>query len=839
MKNQITVFLRGKQTMTYDLDQFHKDKILMGRGPVHGSGGAANDIRIGDDAEFISRSQCFFKRDPQGNWYIVDDNSTNGMYFQNNRVKYWFLRDGDRILIGSEKDVNRSLMILFTVHSTQFSGSIVQGTSLEKYDRFVIGRSPDCSLVLNHPTVSRQHCIITQEKGQFYISDNHSTNGIILNSMSLERKTLLRDMDRISIADFSFVFNNGVLYSYQLTGGVSITVSHLKKAVGNKKNRKFITNDVSLSIDPNNFVAIIGGSGAGKTTLLKCIAGLSDFTSGEVLINGDSIRTGSKSLQSLMGYVPQQDIVYESLTLEKMLTYSARLRMPKDTSPKEIRQKINETLEIVELKEHRKTMISKLSGGQKKRASIAVELLASPKLFFLDEPSSGLDPGTEKHLMQMLKRLSEAGRTIVMVTHNVQNIDLCDKVICMGKGGVLCFSGTPSDARQFFGTESMTDAYDALNDNAVETAERFNAICGDNVREAAAGAEKSQKKGKSRTRKGAGKSFVQKMSWLFQDFLIMTKRYIEIMVNNPARLGMLLVLPIILSFLVCIAFEADGGFYNLLLKMNLSFDRNSFPFYVALDTQKIMFSFSCAVFWTGIFNSIQEISKERPIYERESFSGVSSLPYVISKFVPLTVLCFIQSVIMTVVLLFMTSTVATVDGNTASVTALAFGMPSDGAVLTGGLMWLETLLTTFLCALSAMCIGLLISSLVSNEIALVICPVCLMPQILFSGVVADLSGITDIISYFVSCRWSCLAYCISAGINDLMYSCKYKSGVWDSVTLADGSDSGIFNAEYDLVHDFRLGLSNIGFSWFMLFLMSVGCIIAAVLILRYSKRYKN
>ena len=154
-------------------------------------------------------------------------------------------------------------------------------------------------------------------------------------------------------------------------------------------------------------------------------------------------------------------------------------------------------------------------------------------------------------------------------------------------------------------------------------------------------------------------------------------------------------------------------------------------------------------------------------------------------------------------------------------------------------MWLETLLTTFLCALSAMCIGLLISSLVSNEIALVICPVCLMPQILFSGVVADLSGITDIISYFVSCRWSCLAYCISAGINNLMYSCKYKSGVWDSVTLADGSDSGIFNAEYDLVHDFRLGLSNIGFSWFMLFLMSVGCIIAAVLILRYNNRYKN
>ena len=836
MVNQITIFLQGEQTKTYNLDDFHSDRILMGRGPLHGQDGPANDIQIDSTMGFVSRSQCFFHRDPQGNWFIVDDHSTNGMYYHDQKVRYWFLRDGDRILIGEENREDRRLMILFSRRSEEVLTGNVQGSDLGKYTRFMIGRNPDCNLVLDHPTVSRQHCVITQENGKFFIADNHSTNGVILNSLALEEKTQLKNMDRISIADFSFVFNDGVLYSYQLSGGVSITVSHLKKEVGKKKERKLITNDVSLSIEPNQFVAIIGGSGAGKTTLLNCIAGLTPFTSGEVLINGDSILTGSKSLRSLMGYVPQQDIVFESLTLEKMLTYSARLRMPKDTSQKEIRKKIQETLDIVELGEHRKTMISKLSGGQKKRASIAVELLASPKLFFLDEPSSGLDPGTEKHLMQMLRRLSESGRTVVMVTHTVQNIDLCDRVICMGKGGRLCFSGSPSDALMFFGVKNMTDVYDFLNERAVETAERFRSSPGENVREAAVQAKKEDSKKKEKQKSKFDRS---KIKGLFQDFLIMTERYIEIMINSPARLGLLLALPVILSLLVCIAFQADGNFYNVLWKAGISFYRTVFPFYVAIDTQKLMFGFSCAVFWTGIFNSIQEISKERPIYEREKFSGVGSLPYVMSKFVPLTALCLIQSIIMTLIIIVMTDTVATVDGNTSSVTALAFCMPSDGVVFTGGLMWLETLLTTFLCALSAMCLGLLISSLVSNEIALVLCPICLMPQILFSGVVGSLTGLTEVISNFVSCKWSCTAFFVSARLNDLLKSCEYNSGIWEKPLFTDDGGAGIFDAAYELIHDYELGMTNIGFSWFMLLMMSIVCITAAVLILKFRKNYKK
>lgn len=136
--------------------------------------------------------------------------------------------------------------------------------------------------------------------------------------------------------------------------------------------------------------------------------------------------------------MPQEDIVFENLTLKKMLYYTAKMKMPDNTSMQEIEDRIQEVLRLIELTEHQNTMIKNLSGGQKKRASIAVELLADPGMFFLDEPTSGLDPGTEQKLMRVLNRLSKTqGKTIVMVTHTTQSLDLCDKIIFMGKKAIL------------------------------------------------------------------------------------------------------------------------------------------------------------------------------------------------------------------------------------------------------------------------------------------------------------------------------------------------------------------------------------------------------------------
>ena len=163
-----------------------------------------------------------------------------------------------------------------------------------------------------------------------------------------------------------------------------------------------------------------------------------------------------------------------------MLYYTAKMKMPDNTSMQEIEDRIQEVLRLIELTEHQNTMIKNLSGGQKKRASIAVELLADPGMFFLDEPTSGLDPGTEQKLMRVLNRLSKTqGKTIVMVTHTTQSLDLCDKIIFMGKKGRLAFMGTPEEAKMFFGTESLIEIYNLLEEDTESWAgqfDRFNPI---------------------------------------------------------------------------------------------------------------------------------------------------------------------------------------------------------------------------------------------------------------------------------------------------------------------------------------------------------------------------
>lgn len=811
--NRITIYIGNQEPQIYDLEAFQSDYIRLGRGPYHGNENAVvNDIIIDPQVSFISRAHCtFFRAD--GQWYVNDDKSVNGLEFNGVKFESKVLHDGDKIYIG--KNVNERCVIAYSSGGGEEAEP--NKISLAGKQRYIIGRDMDCDIRIPHPSVSRHHCIITLENGVYYIADNNSTNGVILNGSPLQRKQPLEQMDKLVIADTYMLFCDQSLYFVENKGGVSVVANGLHKLVKAKPQDKYITNNVSLSIEPGEFVAIIGGSGAGKTTLLNCLAGLTDFTSGDVLINGESIKANNRSIRSIIGYVPQNDIVYDNLTLEHMLFYSAKLRMPEDTSKDEIIRKIDETLDMVELKAHRNTMISKLSGGQKKRASIAVELLASPKLFFLDEPSSGLDPGTEKSLMNMLKKLADTGKTVVMVTHTVQNIHLCDKIICMGRGGLLCFSGTPARALEFFGKDNMTDIYDELNDNSISCSERFRNTVNQSGYIPKSDASQIQKK------QFSIRSF-------FKQFFVMTKRYAEITWNNRSRLILLILMPIILTVLVCIAFQADGNLYNYL---GITVNRTNLPFLVGSDTMRLLFAFSCAGFWVGIFNSIQEISKERNIFDREQFTGVRTLPYILSKFTINMLLCLIQSIIMIVLFVLLSNTVATVDGNINSSTALELSMNEAGIVFKS--LSVELFLTTFVTLLSAMCLGLAISAAVSNDMALVICPVCLLPQILFAGVACDLSGFTETLSKIITCRWACIAYFASSKINDMLESCSYDTGSWDKVEFENGF--GIDEA-YSSSKQYLFGLNPTKSAWVALLIMSAVCVAAAVILLHFKKRKK-
>ncbi|MCR5775274.1 MAG: ATP-binding cassette domain-containing protein [Lachnospiraceae bacterium] len=814
--SRVTIYIPNHEPAVFDLDSYGKETVRLGRGPVHGGQGAVNnDIQIPNEIAFVSRAHCtFFLSD--GHWFIFDDNSSNGLNFNGVKIFSQMMSDGDKYYIG--KSIEERLVIAYSFGEAGASEPIDK-YKLNPSGKYVIGRDASCNLVLDHPSVSRWHCVITGSNGEFFAEDNNSTNGVILNGIQLRGKVKLNQMDKITIADTTLIFTEGMLYVQKLKSGVSVSVRNVYKKVKAGKGEKFITNGVNLNIEPGEFVAIVGGSGAGKTTILNCISGMAEISAGDIFINGESIKTNERSLRSLMGYVPQNDIVYDNLTLERMLMYSAKLRMPVDTNAEEIRAKINETLELVELSDHRSTMISRLSGGQKKRASIAVELLASPKLFFLDEPSSGLDPGTEKHLMQMLKKLSETGKTVIMVTHTVQNINICDRLICMGNGGVLCYSGSPEKALDFFGKEDMIDIYDDLNDNSKAVSERFNA------EQAKARPDGATDDIEEKNTPKARYAFVPKK--FFKQFFVMTGRYAEIIFNSRSRLLMLLIMPIALTFLVCIAFQADGNLYNIL---GLTVDRDCLPFLVAGDTMKLMFAFSCAAFWIGIFNSVQEISKERNIFEREKFTGVRAVPYVLSKFVIIGVICLIQTVIMQLLFDFFSNTTATVDGNIDSLTALPIKMNDEGIVL--GSLPMELFVTTLLCVLSAMCLGLLISSAASNDLALILCPVFLLPQILFSGVASTLSGVTETISKIVPCRWACIAYFTSSKINDMYESVKFEVGSWDKTEYETGF--GVDEA-YSAYKTYLGSLDPVKSAWVVLALMSVVCVAASMVILTVRK----
>ena len=300
-----------------------------------------------------------------------------------------------------------------------------------------------------------------------------------------------------------------------------------------------------------------------------------------------------------------------------MLHYTAKMRMPDDTAEKEIDNRINEVLSTLDMTEHQDTYIKKLSGGQKKRASIAVELLADPKLFFLDEPTSGLDPGTEKSLMQTLRKMSrKQDRTIVMVTHTTQNLDLCDRIIFMGPGGMVCFSGSPAEAAEFFETDDLTGVYNMVRKEPAKWEKKFRSSC-----QSCMDYGLREKKGQADRLKKPYKS-------LLRQFGIITARYIELICRDARRLTVLLLQPLLIGILLSIVADDD-------------------VFEIYESTKSMMFVLSCSAIWIGVFDSIQEICKERNILRREYMAGLKLRVYILSKILVQMILCAVQSIFLT------------------------------------------------------------------------------------------------------------------------------------------------------------------------------------------------
>jgi ABC-type multidrug transport system ATPase subunit/ABC-type multidrug transport system permease subunit len=658
---------------------------------------AENDIAIPTDA--VSRHHARIET-AQGGYRISDLESRNGTQLNGERFRgeaRW-LANGDTIVIGDE--VLRFLAgeetRLGTPH-TPLSGT--QSVALTKR-QLTIGRDRSNDVVLEDPNVSRFHAEVARlEDGRVAVRDLSSRNGTRVNG-ELVRTALLQPGSEVGIGPYRLVFDGDAFVARSEQGALRLDAEAVAMRVGNKQ----ILTETTLSVQPGELVAFIGESGSGKTTLLKTLAGVTSPSSGHVSVNGEPV---SARLTDI-GYLPQDEIVHPALTVRESLGYSARLRLPADSGDEEIAATVTRALEELGLSEHADTRIGSLSGGQRKRVGLATEILSRPSLLFLDEPTTGLDPGLESRMMALLRELSGRSRAVIVVTHATKSLGLCDRLVVMGRGGVLCFLGSPDEALGFFGVESYDDIYPTLEDREpAEWQARFFAARPPTL-PASASPESAPMRGPRRARAS-----------VLGQALILTSRYARLFVRDRRNVLILLAQIPVLGL-------AIAGLFKIAVFQRPSSD--------AGQAVKLTFLLLVTTVWIGMIDASREIIKEKSVFSREHSVGVRVSAYLASKAVVLFTLAALQALVLTgIVLVFQ---------------PLHTHLGTYGAVL----------VIVVLTAFAAVAMGLLVSALVRNQDqATSFIPLVLIPQLFFGGSIvatAQMSAPLRAVTKVVVTQWS-------------------------------------------------------------------------------------
>jgi ABC transport system ATP-binding/permease protein len=661
-------------------------------------------------------------------WYYIDLQSRNGTFLRGRLVEDVKLQDNDVLHIG-DAEGNLLRLIFRSPAATEGATIVMPGlspqttllgeTSVQQTKVLTIGRDPNSDIHLASPTVSWRHARLETTPQGHRLVDLDSTNGTFVNGQRITAGYTLRPHDNIQIGAFRLTFDGTTIQQYDQRGGLRIDVRNMTLEVGGGRK---ILNDISLSIEPREFIALVGGSGAGKSTLMKAISGFSRATDGEeapVLVNGEDYYRNFDAYRAVLGYVPQDDILHRELPVKSALNYAATLRLPSDTTSNEVQDRIDRSLDDVEMKDHLQTRVDKLSGGQRKRVSIASELLAEPSLFFLDEPTSGLDPGLEKKMMYTLRQLADNGRTVVLVTHATENIKQCDHVVFLSRGHMVYF-GPPGEALGFFGIEegSFSDIYnrlDARPDEAIyehliegvlaetyaewkqyytgnpgntnppplhelwsihyQKSEQYRKYVKERQQQFEQTAQQPaaaepQKKGPRRSP--------------LRQFFILTRRYFDLVVRDRVNLAILLLQsPIIAFFLLLLA---DPNALRGVTTIEQVIPR--------VRAEKLLFVLAAVAVWFGIINSAREITKEQSVFRRERLSNLLILPYIGSKLVVLFVLALVQNILLMLIL------------------SINVRYPTSQMLLAPP--WLEMFVTMMLIAIAGTSIGLLISTFSKN-----------------------------------------------------------------------------------------------------------------------------
>lgn len=481
-------------------------------------------------------------------------------------------------------------------------------------------------VVFDHPAISRRHAAFEVGPEGVTLRDLGSTNGTFVNGARLTGVRALKLGDRIDLGPFQLVFDGRGLQTSTRLGSAELTVTKLCKDVpkaGGKAETLRLLHGVSLKIRARNLVCIMGASGSGKSTLLNIVAGRSNATEGYVELNGQDLHENFSALKQDVAFVPQQDVLHEQLTLRQALDYAAQLRLPPDTTPAQRGETVEAAARNVDLFERLDTRIEALSGGQKKRASLAAEILGKPSLLFLDEVTSGLDESTDWEIMKLLRRLAEEGMTIVAVTHTLANVEeFCHEVICMGRGGHLTFAGTPADALAFFGAKRLGEVFNRMEVNGPAAWSRKFADLPITRPVPPTGDARMRRK-MPHIPEPREVVFARAV----RQFFILTHRNRRLLVNDRRTLKMAAVQSVLVGGLMGYAFESFGDGWQKVSSENA-----------------LLMLLGFLALWLGCNGASKDIVGELVIFRRERDINLSTAAFVASKYVVSCVFAMLQLV---------------------------------------------------------------------------------------------------------------------------------------------------------------------------------------------------
>lgn len=743
-----------------------KDSVWLGRDPN-------GDIVFDANAVMVSRKHAEIKR-ANGNFFIHDNGSFNGTLVNNQRISTPTpLYHDDQIELGlggpviklnapskaapkgasvagqrglaSGQMVNldnlpiensSKTMVVNVGNMTQSGGkmkpnaqqpSLLMSLTFGNKNELIIGRDEKSDISLDGLQISNRHARLLQTNSGIFIEDQNSTNGVYVNGSRVSRKQLTAE-DAVQIGSFQIrVDNAGNIGVFDTRSKTRIDSVNITKEVKNRAGGGTIRllDNVSLSIQPNEFVGLLGPSGAGKSTFMDALNGMRPASSGNVLINNLDLYRHLDSIKQSIGYVPQDDIIHRELTVYRTLYYVAKLRLSSDVSRSEINQIVDEVMDVTGLSERRDVPINQLSGGQRKRVSIAVELITKPSVIFLDEPTSGLDPATEEKIMKLFRQIAESGRTVILTTHAMENVKLFDKIVVLMRGK-LAFYGKPEEALAHLGAKSFKELYDKLEEPIEQRVKQTNGANRTQITEQVAEDWKQKFTKTTQFQKnvyeplkdlgkvqsaGASKKSRLGIFGSIRQFINLSRRYWEVLFRDKLNLFILFAQSPIIAILVYFVMGANQP--------------RDFAYFVL----------SLVAVWFGTSVSAREIIRERPVYNRERMVNLGLIPYIFSKLFVLGIIVGIQCLMLFVPL---------------KIFDLIGLMPMPGELL--GIPQLWAMLLT---AGVGIALGLLISALVkTSEMATSLVPLILIPQILFSGLVGVPTGINKAAGLLMPATWS-------------------------------------------------------------------------------------